>query len=47
MWRLILDLASPEIQSSIDGNDEDLASLAYISIDDITAVVVKAGGVHY
>ena len=47
MWRLILDLASPEIQSFIDSNDEDLASLAYILMDDITAVVVKAGRVYY
>ena len=43
MWRLILDLASTDIQSLIDGNDEDLASLAYISVSYMTAVVVKAG----
>ena len=43
MWRLILDLASPDIQSLIDGNDKDLASVAYISMSDMTAVVVKAG----
>ena len=45
MWRLILDLASPDIQSLIDGNDEDQDSITYniISISDMTAVVVKTG----
>ena len=42
-WRLILDLSSPDGQSVNDGIAKDLASLAYISVDDVVAVIRKAG----
>ena len=42
-WRLILDLSSPEGQSINDGIDKDLASLTYISVDDVVTVIRKAG----
>ena len=42
-WRLILDLSSPEGQSINDGIGKDMASLTYISVDDVVAVIRKAG----
>lgn len=39
-WRLILDLSSPEGHSVNDGIQKDLASLTYVSIDDVVAEVV-------
>ena len=42
-WRLILDLSSPDGQSVNDGIDKDLASLTYISVDDVVAVIRRAG----
>ena len=42
-WRLILDLSSPDGQSVNDGIDKDLVSLSYISIDNVAAVIRRAG----
>ena len=42
-WRLIVDLSSPEGQSVNDGIAKDLCSVAYISVDDIAAVVLRLG----
>ena len=36
-WRLILDLSSPEGHSVNDGVQRDLASLSYMSMDDVVA----------
>ena len=41
--RLILDLSSPDGQSVNDGIDKDLVSLTYISVDDVAAVIRRAG----
>lgn len=42
-WRLILDLSSPEGGSVNDGIQKELASLAYLSVDDVVAEVVRRG----
>lgn len=42
-WRLILDLSSPEGYSVNDGVCKDLASVAYVSVDDVVACVVRLG----
>ena len=42
-WRLILDLSSPEGCSVNDGIQKDLASLSYVSIDDVVAEVLRKG----
>ena len=42
-WRLILDLSSPEGHSVNDGIDKDMASLSYVSVDDIVAVIKRVG----
>ena len=42
-WRLILDLSSPEGHSVNDGVQKKLASLSYISVDDVIAEVLKKG----
>ena len=42
-WRLILDLSAPEGRSVNDGIQKDLASLAYVSVDDVVAEVVRRG----
>ena len=39
-WRLIVDLSSPEGHCVNDGIAKDLCSIAYISVDDIAAVVL-------
>ncbi len=38
-----MDLSSPEGHSVNDGIDRELASLAYMSIDDVVAWVLKLG----
>ena len=42
-WRLILDLSSPEGNSVNDGIAKELASLSYVSVDDVVAQVVLLG----
>ena len=42
-WRLILDLSSPEGHSVNDGIAKELASLCYVSVDDVVAQVVRLG----
>ncbi len=42
-WRLIVDLSSPESHSMNDGVCKILSSLSYTSIDDVVAVIRKAG----
>ena len=42
-WRLILDLSSPEGNSVNDGIAKELASLSYVSVDDMIAVIAKLG----
>ena len=42
-WRLILDLSSPEGHSVNDGVCKDLATLSYISVDDVVAEILKRG----
>ena len=42
-WRLILDLSSPEGHSVNDGIPSVLCSLSYISVDDATRAVLRAG----
>jgi len=42
-WRLILDLSSPDEHSVNDGIVKELASLSYVSVDDVTAIVTKLG----
>ena len=38
-WRLIVDLSAPEGYSVNDGIDKELASLSYVSIDDVAGIV--------
>jgi hypothetical protein len=40
-WRLIV--SAPEGSSVNDGTDKDLASLSYVSVDDVAAAVLKLG----
>ena len=42
-WRLIVDLSHPEGHSVNDGIDSSLSSLFYVSVDNLTEVVVKLG----
>jgi len=42
-WRLIVDLSSPEGHSVNDGILKELASLSYISVDDVAAVISRLG----
>ena len=42
-WRLIVDLSSPKGGSINDGIDEELASLAYVSINNITETLTALG----
>ena len=42
-WRLIIDLSSPENHSVNDGILKELASLSYMSIDDVVSTVLKMG----
>ena len=42
-WRLIIDLSAPENHSVNDGILKELASLSYMSIDDVVATVLKMG----
>lgn len=42
-WRLILDLSSPEGHSVNDGVQKDLATLSYMSVDDVVAEVLRKG----
>ena len=42
-WRLIVDLSSPKGGSINDGIDEELASLVYVSIDNITETLTALG----
>ncbi len=42
-WRLILDLSTPDKYSVNDGVQKDLASLSYISVDDVMAEILKKG----
>ena len=43
MWRLIVDLLSPEGLSVNDGVDIDRSSLSYASVDHLSALVVSSG----
>ena len=36
-WRLIVNLSAPEGRSVNDGIDKELASLSYVSVDDVAA----------
>ena len=40
-WRLIVDLSSPEGRSVNDGIDKELATVAYMSVDDAMAEVLR------
>ena len=42
-WRLILDLSSPDGHSVNDGIPKELASLKYISVDEVVARIVQLG----
>ena len=42
-WRLIVDLSAPENHSVNDGILKELASLSYMSIDDVVTAVVSMG----
>ena len=42
-WRLIVDLSSPEGQSVNDGISKELASLSYVSVDEVVAQICKVG----
>ena len=42
-WKLILDLSSLDKYSVNDGIVKELASLSYVSVDDVTAIVTKLG----
>ena len=42
-WRLIVDLSSPEGRSVNDGIDKELATVAYMSVDDAMAEVLRRG----
>ena len=40
-WRIIVNLLTPEGRSVNDGIDKELASLSYVSVDDVAAVMAK------
>ena len=42
-WRLIMDLSHPEGASINDGIDKALASISYVSVDNVAEVVLKLG----
>ena len=42
-WRLIVDLSAPEGHSINDGISKELASLSYVSVDDVVACALKEG----
>ena len=42
-WRLIVDLSAPEGHSVNDGICKEVASLSYISVDDVVACILKVG----
>ena len=42
-WRLIVDLSSPEGESINDGINQELSSLSYISVDDLSAIILATG----
>ena len=42
-WRLIVDLSSPNGCSVNDGICKDLASVSYVSMDDVVACITKVG----
>ena len=42
-WRLIVDLSAPEGHSINDGISKELASLSYVSVDDVVACTLKEG----
>ena len=42
-WRLIVDLSTPRGHSINDGISKELASLAYVSADDVMACALKEG----
>ena len=42
-FRLIMDLSAPEGQSVNDGIKKELASLAYISVDEVVTEVLRKG----
>ena len=42
-WRLIVDLSSPEGHSVNDGISKDLASVSYVSVDDVIACILSLG----
>ena len=43
-WRLIIDLLAPRYRSVNDGINEDLAYLAYVSVDNMVEVITALGG---
>ena len=43
-WRLIVDLSSPRGKSVNDAIDEELASLSYVSVDNVLEAIVTLGG---
>ncbi len=43
MWRLIVDLSSPEGKSVDDRIDPELCTMAYSAVDDAVKLVLKAG----
>ena len=46
-WRLIVDLSAPEGHSINDSISKELASLSYVSVDDVVACALKEGkGAH-
>ena len=42
-WRLIVDLSTPVGHSINDGISKELASLSYVSVDDVVACALKEG----
>lgn len=42
-WRLIVNLSAPEGRSINDGIDKELASLSYVSVDDVAACMGQLG----
>ena len=42
-WRLIVDLSTPDGHSVNDGISKELASLSYVSVDDVVAGILQRG----
>lgn len=40
-WRLIVGLSAPKGHSVNDGIDKELASLSYVSVDDVVTSIVQ------